>query len=120
MGTQKREVRRSGQKKKGEWVRDKELLIRNRLEHTHTCTHIGVTSWAKNSVLKSQQQSAMEGVGGLAFSFFWQGKKWGNMERRARGYGQGLRLAKAPSVYNAKVRRRQVQLPEAEVTAGIN
>lgn len=31
-GTQAREVRRSGQKKeKGEWVRDEELLIRNRL-----------------------------------------------------------------------------------------
>lgn len=42
---------------------DEELLIRNRLEHTHIHTHIAVTSWAKNAVLKSQRQSEMEGVG---------------------------------------------------------
>ena len=48
-------------------MRDEELLIRNRLEHTHT--HVVVTSWAKNAVLKSQRQSEMEGVGDLLFRF---------------------------------------------------
>lgn len=112
-------MRRNGQKKeKGERARDGELLIRNRLEHTHTHTYwsdiIGQECCAEEPTTERDGRG-----GGLAFSF-WQGKRRGNMERGVRGYGRGLRLGNATSAFNTKVRCRQVQLPAASVRVGFN
>lgn len=76
-GTQAREVRRSGQKKeKGEWVRDEELLIRNRLEHIHIHTYwsdiMGQECCAEEPTTEQDGRG-----GGLAFSFLAGEKKGG-------------------------------------------
>lgn len=55
-GIQIRDARRNGHKEvKGGWVRNKELLIRNRLEHTHI--HIAVTSYSKNAGSKASARA---------------------------------------------------------------
>lgn len=52
----------------GEWLRDEELMIRNRLEHTRSYTHIlqlhhGPRMWAKKPTTKYDGRG-----GGLTFS----------------------------------------------------
>lgn len=118
-GTQKREVRRNGQKKeKGERVRDEEPLIRNRLEHTHThCSDI-----MGQECCTEEPTTERDGRGGGSAFSLWQGRRRGEHGHGegVRGYGQSLRLAKAMSTNITKVRCRQVQLPTAKVRVGFN
>lgn len=66
-------------KKKGECVRDEELLIRNRPEHTHTHTYC--SDIMDQECCTKEPTTERDGRGGgLAFSL-WQGERKGNMER---------------------------------------
>lgn len=69
-------------------MRDEELLIRNRLEHTHIHTYCSDIMGQECCAEEPTTERDGRG-GGLAFSL-WHGKKRGNMERE--GYRVMARL----------------------------
>lgn len=86
---QKREVRRSGQKKeKGEWVRDEELLIRNRHTHKYWSDIMGQECCAEEPTTEQDGRG-----GGLAFSL-WRGRERGTSRERGKGLRAGFKVSK--------------------------